>query len=119
MLVVVGSLCACGGAAEQQLGEFVAPDGDYRVRATLTAGWLPRAPYVLRLYLLPRGEVQPTAVVETELATDGAPFSAAQIGFKWVAERVVMLCVKPLAVAAHGLRIELTEPPHVEPVPRC
>ena len=114
LLVSLGLMIGCADDTEQALGEFIAPDGDYQVRVTLAESWLPRAPHTVRLYLLPRGEAVATRVVAAALATSGTPFKAEQLAFKWVAQRTVMLCLKPQVGIAHGLRIELVDPPQVE-----
>ena len=119
LFVLAGFLSACTDAGEQLLGDFAAPAGDYHLRVTHSSGWLPRSPFILRLYLLPRGETQPTRVVETEMANTGAPFSADHIALKWVAARTVLLCVKPPTAPTHGLRVELSDQPQVEQVARC
>lgn len=110
---------ACGAAPEQVLSEFAAPDGDYQLRLTLVAAGDGRSPHQVKLYLVPRGLPAGAPVVSTTLANDGAPFAGDQIGLTWVAKRTVLVCLKPRGDAHHGVRVELSDPPLVEPVSSC
>lgn len=112
-------LVACGEAPEQILSEFPAPDGDYQLRLTLIGARSARSPHRIKLYLVPRGMAVGAPVVSTELANDGAPFSGDQIGLTWVAQRIVLMCLKPRGADHHGMRVELSDPPRVEVVSKC
>ena len=112
-------LVACGEAREQILSEFPAPDGDYQLRLTLIGARSARSPHRIKLYLVPRGMAVGAPVVSTELANDGEPFSGDQIGLTWVAQRTVLMCLKPHGADHHGMRVELSDPPRVEVVPNC
>ena len=114
-------LGACGGGApEQVVSEFPSQEGDYRLRLTLESGGEAGHPHRLRVYLLPRGEETPgEAVAATTVENDGSPFTGDQVRLSWAARRTVLVCVTPRGAARHGLRIELSEPPLVEELPRC
>ncbi|MBK6657527.1 MAG: hypothetical protein IPG43_04935 [Proteobacteria bacterium] len=100
-------LTACGAAPEQTLSEFASPDGDYLLRVTLVAGAGRDGAHQVHLYLVPRGMAAGAPAVSTELANDGAPFSGKQIGLTWLAQRTVLMCLKPRGAApqrARGVR---------------
>jgi hypothetical protein len=112
-------LTACGAAREETLSEFTSPDGDYLLRVTLVAGAGRDGAHRVHLYLVPRGTAAGAPVVSTELANDGAPFSGKQIGLTWLAQRTVLMCLKPRGAAHHGVRVDLSDPPRVDDEVKC
>jgi len=66
-----------------------------------------------------RGMAAGAPAVSTELANDGAPFSGKQIGLTWLAQRTVLMCLKPRGAAHHGVRVELSDPPRVDDEVKC
>ncbi|MCC6709257.1 MAG: hypothetical protein IT492_17005 [Gammaproteobacteria bacterium] len=112
-------LCACGDAPEETLSEFASPDGDYLLRVTRVAARGSDGADQIHLYLVPRGMAAGAPVVSTELANDGTPFSGRQIGLTWVAQRTVLMCLKPRGAAHHGVRVELSDPPRVDKDVQC
>ena len=118
-IVLLSLFAACGQAPEQSLSEFTTPDGDYVLRVTMTPAAASGDPHRIHLYLIPRGMAAGAPLVSTDLANDGTAFSGDQIGLVWVAKRTVLMCLKPHEGAHHGVRVELSDPPRVEPALRC
>ena len=118
-------MCAClllfaaCSTTESEFDSVESPDGKYLLIVTVTEPWLPHARHKVTAYIALRGAQHRQELVAALLANDGVPFTARNIGLRWISATTALVCLRPTDLPDRGIRIDVSATPSAEIKPGC
>lgn len=112
------ALVACAGT-ESDFEAVESPDGKYTLIVTVTEPGLPHALHKVTAYIEARGSGTRQMLLEAPLANDGVPFTARNIGVRWISATSALVCLRPTDLPDHGIRVDVSGTPSAEIKPGC
>jgi hypothetical protein len=94
-LALCGVLTAC---SEQDratdFASLAAPGGGSVLITTVVEPWFPQGPHQVVVYVQSGATAPRIEVARTELAYDGVPFTARNIGMRWTSDAEALVCLR-------------------------
>lgn len=93
------ALCVVLTACSEQdrasdFASLTAPGGGSVLITTVVEPWFPQGPHQVVVYVQTGADAPRVEVARTELAHDGVPFTARNIGMRWISDEGALVCLR-------------------------
>jgi hypothetical protein len=105
------TLSACSGN-EKDFASVASPDGGHHLVVSVTEPALPHANHIVTVYVAAADGGARQRLIETELANDGVPFTAQNIGIRWTGRTTALVCLRPTDLGDRSIQIDVSGVAH-------